>query len=84
MALRTEAINGHTWSYPVFYMGHHAIGDLAVVGTVQIVVIDVELGVGIGLACSVEGDGDELSPRTRLKTESRREPSSLKISFTTS
>jgi hypothetical protein len=60
MGLGTNTVDGDTSREPLLYHGDHAVRDLSVLGAVEVVVVDVELGVGVGSAGSLEGDGDEL------------------------
>ena len=56
--LHTNAIDRDTLRNPLVDVAAHAV-DLAVVGTVEVVVVDVELGRGIRLTGSLESDGNE-------------------------
>jgi len=60
VALRADAVNGDSGGDPLLDVLDHAVGDLGVVGAVEVVVVDVQLGVGVGGAGGVEGDLDEV------------------------
>lgn len=56
----TNAVNGNAGGEPLLDVRDHAVGQLGVVGIVQVVVVDVEFGVGVSLARSLEGDAHEI------------------------
>jgi hypothetical protein len=59
MTLGTDTVNGNTSSPPLLDVLDHSLG-LSVLGVVQVVVVDVQLGVGVGLAGGLEGDPDKV------------------------
>jgi hypothetical protein len=59
VTLGTDTVNGDTSGPPLLDVLDHSLG-LSVVGAVQVVVVDVQLGVGVGLAGGLEGDPDEV------------------------
>lgn len=60
VALGSNTIDGNALGEPPVDVGNHTGSDLGVVGNVQVVVIDIELGVGIGGACCAEGNANEV------------------------
>ena len=56
--LRANAVDRNASSDPLGDLRDHTLG-LSVVGGVEVVVVDVQLGVRVGLASSLEGSGDE-------------------------
>lgn len=60
MALRTNTINGDTGSQPLVDVSDHAVGHLSIVGNVEVIIVDVELGVGISGAGSAESNSNKV------------------------
>ena len=60
MALRTDAVDGNALRHPLVDVVDHTLGYLRVVGNVEVVVVDVQLGVGVGGAGGAESDADEI------------------------
>lgn len=56
--LGANAVDGDAGGDPLLDLGDHTLG-LCVVGGVEVVVVDVELGLGVGGAGGLEGGGDE-------------------------
>ena len=50
----TNAVNGHASSKPLLDVRDHTVGQLRIVGIVQVVVVDVQLGTGICFAGSLK------------------------------
>jgi hypothetical protein len=60
MGLRTDTVDGDTLRHPFVDLLDHSAGKLSVVGVVEVVVVDVQLGGGISGASSAEGNTDEV------------------------
>ncbi|KAI6765146.1 hypothetical protein HG531_012245 [Fusarium graminearum] len=60
MSLGTDAIDGNTLRHPLVDVINHSAGNLGVVGDVEVVVVDVELGSWVGGAGSAESDTDKV------------------------
>ena len=60
MSLGADTVNRNALGEPLVDLFDHAPGDLGVVGIVQVVVVDVELGVRISGSCGAEGDANKV------------------------
>lgn len=60
MGLCANTVNGNALGHPLVNVCDHTSGNLGVVGNVQVVVVDVELGVGISGACGAESDTNKV------------------------
>lgn len=60
MGLRTDTIDGDTLRHPLVDLLDHSAGNLSVVGVIEVVVVDVQLGGGISGASSAEGNTNEV------------------------
>jgi len=59
VGLRTDTVDWDTGGTPLLDLGDHALG-LAVRGTVEVVVVDVQLGSWVGGLGSLKGNADEV------------------------
>lgn len=56
----TNAVNGNAGSEPLLDVSDHTVGHLAIVGAVQVVIVDVQDSIRIRLAGSLESNSDKV------------------------
>ena len=60
MSLRADTVNRDALRNPLINVSNHAGGDLCIVGNVEVIVVDVELGVGVSSAGGAERNADKV------------------------